>query len=267
MLEQLKEAILTANLSLPKHGLVIFAWKNVSSIDRESRLVFIKPSRVSHEQMYVEVMVIVDLNGKVIEGKTRPSSDTPIHIQLYMAFPQLGIVAHTHSIYATSRAHTGRSNLCYGTTQADYFYGSIPCAGSLIRQEIDSAYEQNNEKVIIEAYEDSNILSILSVLCANHGFFAFEKDADTAIYNAVVLEEVAKMALFPEQLKQDIKLTQQILLNKHYVSMERTLAMGNLTLGKVFRQRGNYDESWYMTTSCLFLIVSMLLIDNYLGML
>lgn len=137
----------------------------------------------------------------------------------------------------------------------------------MIRQEIDSAYEQNNEKVIIEAYEDSNILSILSVLCANHGFFAFEKDADTAIYNAVVLEEVAKMALFPEQLKQDIKLTQQILLNKHYVSMERTLAMGNLTLGKVFRQRGNYDESWYMTTSCLFLIVSMLLIDNYLGML
>ena len=217
MLKELKEKVFKANMALPKHGLVTFTWGNVSEIDREKGLIVIKPSGVSYETMIAEDMVVVDLDGNVVEGNLNPSSDTPTHIELYKAFKNIGGIVHTHSSFATSWAQAGRGIPCYGTTHADYFYGEIPCARSLTKEEIDEAYEKNTGKVIIETFKGKNPVEVPGVLCANHGPFAFGKDSDNAVYNAVVIEEVAKMALYTETIKSDVKEAPQQLQDKHYL--------------------------------------------------
>ena len=169
MLEQLKEEVYRANMELPEHGLIVYTWGNVSAIDRESGLVVIKPSGVDYATMKPEDMVVVDLDGNVVEGRLRPSSDTPTHVELYKAFPGVGGVVHTHSSWATSWAQAGRSIPCYGTTHADYFYGEIPCARVLTKEEVETAYEKNTGKVIIEAFEGKDPLAVPGVLCTSHG--------------------------------------------------------------------------------------------------
>lgn len=216
MLEELKRLIYEANMELPAHGLVTYTWGNVSGIDRESGFVVIKPSGVSYELLKPEDMVVVNLDGKVVEGKLKPSSDTLTHTELYKAFPQIGGVVHTHSPWATSWAQTGRSIPCYGTTHADYFYGQIPCARSLTPAEIESAYELNTGKVIAETFAGRNSAYVPGVLCANHGPFAWGKDPAEAVHNAVVLEEVAKMAAWTEQINAGVAPAPQYIQDKHF---------------------------------------------------
>ena len=216
MLDELKERVLEANLLLPKHGLVTFTWGNVSEIDRASGLVAIKPSGVEYERMKAEDIVIMDLEGKVVEGKLRPSSDAPTHIELYKAFPEVGGIVHTHSEWATSWAQTGLAIPCYGTTHADYFYGSIPCARALTDEEINGEYEKNTGLVIIETFRDLDSVAVPGVLCKNHGPFAWGKDAHEAVHNAVVLEEVAKMAVHTRDILPDADEAPQALKDKHY---------------------------------------------------
>ncbi len=216
MLEELKERVLEANLLLPKHGLVTFTWGNVSEIDRASGLVAIKPSGVEYERMKAEDIVIMDLDGKVVEGKLRPSSDAPTHIELYKAFPEVGGIVHTHSEWATSWAQTGLAIPCYGTTHADYFYGSIPCARALTDEEINGEYEKNTGLVIIETFKGLDPVAVPGVLCKNHGPFAWGKDAHEAVHNAVVLEEVAKMAVHTRDILPDADEAPQALKDKHY---------------------------------------------------
>ena len=216
MLEELKERVLEANLLLPKHGLVTFTWGNVSEIDRASGLVAIKPSGVEYERMKAEDIVIMDLEGKVVEGKLRPSSDAPTHIELYKAFPEVGGIVHTHSEWATSWAQTGLAIPCYGTTHADYFYGSIPCARALTDEEINGEYEKNTGLVIIETFKGLDPVAVPGVLCKNHGPFAWGKDAHEAVHNAVVLEEVAKMAVHTRDILPDADEAPQALKDKHY---------------------------------------------------
>ena len=216
MLEELKDRVLEANLLLPKHGLVTFTWGNVSEIDRASGLVAIKPSGVEYERMKAEDIVIMDLEGKVVEGKLRPSSDAPTHIELYKAFPEVGGIVHTHSEWATSWAQTGLAIPCYGTTHADYFYGSIPCARALTDEEINGEYEKNTGLVIIETFRDLDPVAVPGVLCKNHGPFAWGKDAHEAVHNAVVLEEVAKMAVHTRDILPDADEAPQALKDKHY---------------------------------------------------
>lgn len=216
MLEALKQKVYEANMDLPKYGLVVFTWGNVSAIDRESGLVVIKPSGVNYETMKPEDMVVVDLEGNVVEGSLRPSSDTPTHVELYKAFPNVGGIVHTHSSWATSWAQAGRGIPCYGTTHADYFYGEIPCARVLTPEEVEEAYEKNTGKVIIEAFEDRDPMSVPGVLCTSHGPFSWGKDAAEAVHNAVVLEEVAKMATRTEMLNPQVKPAVQYVQDKHY---------------------------------------------------
>ncbi len=216
MLEELKQKVYEANMDLPKYGLVTFTWGNVSAIDRESGLFVIKPSGVDYDLLKPEDMVVMDLNGNKVEGKYNPSSDTPTHLELYKAFPEIGGVVHTHSTYATSWAQAGRSIPCYGTTHADYMYGEIPCARVLTQEEIDEGYEKNTGTIIIETFKDKDPMAVPAVLCTNHGPFAWGKDAKEAVHNAVVLEEVAKMALFTEQLKPDVNPAPQRIQEKHY---------------------------------------------------
>lgn len=216
MLEQLKEEVYRANMELPEHGLIVYTWGNVSAIDRESGLVVIKPSGVNYATMKPEDMVVVDLEGNVVEGDLRPSSDTPTHVELYKAFPGVGGVVHTHSSWATSWAQAGRSIPCYGTTHADYFYGEIPCARVLTPEEVESAYEKNTGKVIIEAFEGKDPLAVPGVLCTSHGPFTWGKNAAEAVHNAVVLEEVAKMATRTEMLNPNITPAVQYVQDKHY---------------------------------------------------
>ncbi len=216
MLEALKEKVYRANMELPEFGLVVYTWGNVSAIDRESGLVAIKPSGVDYAGMKPEDMVIVDLEGNVVEGTLRPSSDTPTHLELYKAFPGVGGVVHTHSSWATSWAQAGRGIPCYGTTHADYFYGEIPCARVLTPEEVESAYEKNTGKVIIEAFEGRDPLSVPAVLCTSHGPFTWGKDAAEAVHNAVVLEEVAKMATRTEMLNPKAAPAVQYVQDKHY---------------------------------------------------
>ena len=216
MLEALKQKVDEANMDLPKYGLVVFTWGNVSAIDRESGLVVIKPSGVNYETMKPEDMVVVDLEGNVVEGSLRPSSDTPTHVELYKAFPNVGGIVHTHSSWATSWAQAGRGIPCYGTTHADYFYGEIPCARVLTPEEVEEAYEKNTGKVIIEAFEDRDPMSVPGVLCTSHGPFSWGKDAAEAVHNAVVLEEVAKMATRTEMLNPQVKPAVQYVQDKHY---------------------------------------------------
>ncbi len=216
MLEELKKKVYEANMELPKRKLVTYTWGNVSGIDRGSGLFVIKPSGVDYDLLKPEDMVVVDLDGKVVEGKYRPSSDTPTHIELYKAFPEIGGVVHTHSPWATSWAQAAREIPCYGTTHADYFRGSIPCARNLTKEEIDEAYEKNTGKSIIEAFAGRDVMYTPGVLCANHGPFTWGKDAAEAVHNAVVLEEVAKMAFRAEMLNENIKTAPQEMQDKHF---------------------------------------------------
>ena len=218
MLEELKEKVFHANLELVKHGLVIFTWGNVSAIDRESGLVVIKPSGVSYDEMKAEDMVVVDLDGKVVEGRLKPSSDTPTHVVLYKAFPEIGGIVHTHSSYATSWAQAGRDIPCYGTTHADYIYGEVPCLRCLTKEEIDQSYEQNTGLLIVNEFRKmkKDVLAVPAVLCKNHGPFTWGKDGMEAVHNAVVLEECAKMAMRAELINPQVKPAPQELQDKHY---------------------------------------------------
>jgi len=218
MLQELKRQVYEANMLLPKYGLVTFTWGNVSAIDRESGLFVIKPSGVEYESMKPEDMVVMDLNGNRVEGKLRPSSDTPTHLELYKAFPEIGGIVHTHSSYATSWAQAGRSIPCYGTTHADYIYGEVPCVRCLTKEEIDEAYETNTGKLIVSEFKrrKKEIMAVPAVLCKNHGPFTWGKDAKDAVHNAVVLEEVAKMAYRTESINSKVEPAPQELQDKHY---------------------------------------------------
>jgi L-ribulose-5-phosphate 4-epimerase len=215
MLEALKEEVFKANLSLVKHGLVLFTWGNVSGIDRNENLLVIKPSGVSYDDMQPNDMVVVDLNGKVIEGKFKPSSDTLTHIELYKAFPEIGGIVHTHSTYAVAWAQALKTIPALGTTHADHFYGEIPCTRILTQEEVDRGYEKETGMVIVEAFKNINPLHMPGVLVGNHGPFAWGTNAGKAVYNAVVLEEVARMALLTFQLGNENPIN-QYLLDKHF---------------------------------------------------
>ena len=217
MLEALKKQVLEANLLLPKYGLVTFTWGNVSGIDREQGLVVIKPSGVSYEGMSVEDMVVLDLEGKVVEGMWKPSSDTATHLELYKAFPDCGGIVHTHSRWATSFAQAGRGIPAMGTTHGDYFYGEIPCTRPMTDEEIKGEYEKETGKVIIEAFEGKDAAAVPGVVVYSHGPFAWGKDAMDAVHNAVVMEEVAFMDLHAMMLNPEITPMQQSLLDKHYL--------------------------------------------------
>ena len=217
MLEALKMQVYKANMELPRRGLITYTWGNVSGIDRATNYVVIKPSGVDYELLKPDDMVIIDLEGNKIEGKYKPSSDTPTHLELYKAFPEIGGVVHTHSPWATSWAQAGRSIPCYGTTHADYFYGSIPCARSLTQDEIENDYEKNTGLVIIETFKALNSSFVPGVLCINHGPFTWGKDAMEAVHNAVVLEEVAKMAFQTEQINAHVKPAPEAIKEKHFM--------------------------------------------------
>lgn len=214
MLEELKKAVYEANMLLPKHNLVTFTWGNVSQIDRETGYFAIKPSGVDYDKLTPEDMVIMDLEGNKIEGKYNPSSDTPTHIELYKAFPKIGGVVHTHSPWATSWAQAGRGIPCYGTTHADYMYGEIPCVRCLTKEEIDTAYEKNTGLLIADYFKDKDYEAVPAVLCKNHGPFTWGKDGHEAVHNAVVLEEVAKMAARCETINPRVQPAPQELQDK-----------------------------------------------------
>ena len=216
MLEALKEKVLKANLLLPHYGLVTFTWGNVSEIDRERNLVVIKPSGVDYDKLTVEDMVVVDLSGHVVEGTLRPSSDTPTHLELYKAFKEIGGIVHTHSTFATSWAQAGSKIPCFGTTHADYFYNEIPSARSLTKEEIATDYEKNTGLVIVETFKSRDPLATPGILCVNHGPFSWGKDSMEAVHNAVVLEEVAKMAMYAKLINPEIKAAPQTIMDKHY---------------------------------------------------
>ena len=203
MLEELKQKVYEANMELPKRKLITYTWGNVSGIDREKGLFVIKPSGVDYDDLRPEHMVVMDLQGNKVEGALNPSSDTKTHLELYNAFPQLGGIVHTHSPHAVAWAQANRDIPCYGTTHADYFYGPIPCCRNLTPEEIEADYEGNTGRVIVETFNERGIdpKHVPAVICANHGPFTWGKDAAQAVYHAVVLEEVAKMALFTEQIK------------------------------------------------------------------
>ena len=219
MLEQLKQVVYDANMELPRRGLVTYTWGNVSGIDRESGLVVIKPSGVSYEDLKPEDLVVVSLDNKVVEGKLNPSSDTKTHLELYKAFPQLGGIVHTHSPYAVGWAQAGEDIPCYGTTHADYFYGSVPCARHLTPAELDEDYEKGTGTVIIEEFTKRRLdpVAVPGVICHSHGPFAWGKDAVQAVYHAVVLEEVAKMATFTRMVNPNAAPAPQHVVNKHYM--------------------------------------------------
>ncbi len=216
MLEQLKKEVYEANMDLPRYGLVTFTWGNVSGIDRESGLFVIKPSGVEYDKLTWEDMVVMDLNGNKVEGKYRPSSDTDTHLELYKAFQKIGGIVHTHSSWATSWAQAGRGIPCYGTTHADYMYGEIPCIRNLTKEEIEEAYEKNTGLSIVEYFKDKDYVAMPAVVCKNHGPFSWGKDAHEAVHNAVVLEEVAKMAARCEMINPQVQPAPQAMQDKHY---------------------------------------------------
>ena len=218
MLKKLKEQVFQANLLLPKHGLVTFTWGNVSGIDREKGLVVIKPSGVAYETMKARDMVVVELEtGKVVDGELKPSSDTPTHLELYKAFPNIGGIVHTHSRWATSFSQAGRGIAALGTTHGDYFYGEIPCTRKMTAEEIQAEYEKETGAVIIETFKDKNPDAIPGVVVYSHGPFAWGKDAMDAVHNAVVVEEVAFNNIQTMLLTPNIQPMQQELLDKHYL--------------------------------------------------
>lgn len=215
MLEELKEKVCRANLDLVKHGLVIFTWGNVSAIDRESGLVVIKPSGVSYDAMKPSDMVVVDLDGKVVEGDLRPSSDTPTHVVLYKAFKEIGGIVHTHSTYATAWAQAGRDIPNIGTTHADYFHDAVPCTPDMTKEEVEGQYELETGNVIVRRFQGLNPVHTPGVLVKNHGPFTWGKDADEAVYNATVLEQVAKMAFISYSVNPHLTMN-PLLVEKHF---------------------------------------------------
>ena len=215
MLEQLKNIVFRANLDLVKHHLVIFTWGNASGIDREKGLVVIKPSGVSYDEMKAEDMVVVDLNGKVVEGSYKPSSDTPTHIELYKAFPAIGGVVHTHSTFAKAWAQTGWDIPNIGTTHADYFCEAIPCTRDMTAAEINGEYEKQTGAVIVERFKNINAEYVPSVLVKNHGPFSWGKTPDEAVHNAVVLEQIAKMAYVSLAINPNLTMNNK-LIEKHF---------------------------------------------------
>jgi L-ribulose-5-phosphate 4-epimerase len=217
MLEELKQVVLEANLQLPKYQLVTFTWGNVSGIDREKGLVVIKPSGVEYDKLTTDDMVVVDLDGNVVEGHLKPSSDTPTHLLLYKEFPHIGGIVHTHSPWATVWAQAGKGIPALGTTHADYFYGEIPCTRKMAEEEIKGAYERETGKVIVETFRFIDPMQIPGVLVYGHGPFAWGKDPLNAVHNAVVLEEVAKMAARTYSLNPEIQPIDQALLDRHYL--------------------------------------------------
>ncbi|OPJ64678.1 L-ribulose-5-phosphate 4-epimerase [Clostridium oryzae] len=217
MLEKLKEEVFKANMELPKRGLVLYTWGNVSGIDREKGLVVIKPSGVEYDELKAEDMVVVDLDGKVVEGNLRPSSDTDTHIELYKAFKDIGGVVHTHSEWATIFAQAGKGVPAFGTTHGDYFYGEIPCTRAMTAEEIKGRYEKETGKVIVETFKDLNPIEISAVLVKQHGPFTWGKDPAEAVYHSVVLEQVAKMAYYTMSLKKNSDPMDQNLLDKHFL--------------------------------------------------
>lgn len=219
MLETLKQAVWAANMELPRRGLVVYTWGNVSGIDREKGLVVIKPSGVEYEQLTPEKLVVLDLDGHIVEGELNPSSDTKTHLELYKAFPALGGIVHTHSPYAAAWAQAGEDIPCYGTTHADYFYGPVPCTRGLTKEELDEDYEKNTGKVIVETFTGRGIdpVHVPAVICRSHGPFAWGKTAAEAVYHATVLEEVAKMALLTRQVKRDAEPVPTHVVEKHFM--------------------------------------------------
>ena len=215
MLEKLKQEVLEANLDLVKNNLVILTWGNVSALDRESGLVVIKPSGVSYDDMKAEDMVVVDLDGNIVEGDLRPSSDTPTHLAIYRHFPEVGGVVHTHSTYATAWAQAGFSIPNIGTTHADTFHQAVPCTEEMSKEQIETAYEAATGDVIAEAFEGMNPMHTPAVLVKHHGPFTWGKNAANAVYNAVVLEEVARMASITVALNPNVVMNQD-LIEKHY---------------------------------------------------
>lgn len=218
MLEELKKQVYEANMMLPKYNLVTFTWGNVSGIDRSKGLFVIKPSGVEYDKLLPEDMVVVNLDGEKVEGHYNPSSDTATHAVLYQRFPQIGGIVHTHSTWATSWAQAGRSIPCYGTTHADYLYGEVPCVRNLTKEEIEEAYEKNTGILIADEFDKRGLepSATPAVLCKNHGPFAWGNDSMEAVHNAVVLEEVAKMALLCERINPDNTPAPQELQDKHY---------------------------------------------------
>ncbi|MEQ9903330.1 L-ribulose-5-phosphate 4-epimerase [Pectobacterium aroidearum] len=220
MLETLKKQVLEANLALPQHNLVTFTWGNVSAVDRQRGLMVIKPSGVEYSAMTLEDMVVVELeSGKVVEGSKKPSSDTDTHRVLYLAFADIGGIVHTHSRHATIWAQAGKDIPAWGTTHADYFYGPIPCTRLMTDEEINGRYEWETGQVIVETFQQRGIspIDVPAVLVNSHGPFAWGKDADNAVHNAVVLEELAYMGIFSRQLTPQLGEMQQTLLDKHYL--------------------------------------------------
>ncbi len=219
MLEELKQKVYEANMELPQRNLVTYTWGNVSGIDREQGLFVIKPSGVDYEDLKPEDMVVIDLDGNQMAGSLKPSSDTKTHLELYRAFPQIGGIVHTHSPYAVSWAQARRDIPCYGTTHADYFYGPVPCCRNLSPAEIEENYEANTGKVIVDTFRerDINPMYVPAVICANHGPFTWGKDATQAVYHAVVLEEVAKMAMFTEQDSPMVEAAPRCIQDKHFM--------------------------------------------------
>ena len=215
MLSTLKEKVFQANLDLVKHGLVIFTWGNVSAIDRESGLVVIKPSGVSYESMKADDMVVLDLKGNIVEGKLKPSSDTATHLVLYNSFPDIGGIVHTHSTYATSWAQAGLDIPSIGTTHADYFSEGIPCTDDMTQEEVEGEYEKETGNVIVRRFEGLNANYIPGVLVKNHGPFSWGKDANDAVHNAVVMEEVAKMSTISYSVNHNLTMNPH-LIKKHF---------------------------------------------------
>ncbi|MDE4541324.1 L-ribulose-5-phosphate 4-epimerase [Thermoanaerobacterium sp. R66] len=216
MLEELKQKVYEANMELPKRGLVKYTWGNVSGIDRDKGLFVIKPSGVDYDLLKPEDLVVMDLEGRQIESKYRPSSDTATHLELYKSFIQIGGIVHTHSTWATIWAQAKRSIPCYGTTHADYFYGAIPCTRELFKEEIEKNYERNTGLVIVETFKNKNPLYLPGVLVAFHGPFTWGKDAAEAVQNAVIMEECAKMAYYTEALNKNKLRVSNVLLDKHF---------------------------------------------------
>ena len=219
MLEALKQAVYEANMELPKRGLVTYTWGNVSGIDRGTGYVVIKPSGVDYDDLTPEKLVVLDLEGNIIEGALNPSSDTKTHLELYKAYPLLGGIVHTHSPYAVAWAQAGRDIPAYGTTHADYFYGPVPCARHLTPEEVDEDYERNTGKSIVEIFAERGIdpIHVPAVVCHSHGPFTWGKTPAQAVYHAVVLEEVAKMALFTAQIAPDCPPAPQYVQDKHFM--------------------------------------------------
>ena len=218
MLEELKQKVYEANMELPRRGLVTYTWGNVSGIDREKGLFVIKPSGVEYDELRPEDLVVMDLQGNKVEGELNPSSDTKTHLVLYNAFPEVGGIVHTHSPYAVGWAQAGEDIPCYGTTHADYFYGPVPCARHLTKEELDEDYELNTGRIIVETFRERDIdpKAVPAVICHSHGPFTWGRDAAQAVYHAVVLEEVAKMAIFTRQVNPAAAPAPQRIVEKHY---------------------------------------------------